>query len=548
MKLQVTHHGVARADGEKSEDAMRVLQRDDRVIAALADGLGSSRQGGEAAQRAVAMMVDYLHARPQAWSPRRALAEFVQQINQVLHQESLLQRGEPELLCTLSVVVIEGGVLYGLNVGDSPVLVWRQGKLRQLSQHHVMDQAGMEHVLTQAVGLARELAPAHFELSLEDGDVVLLCSDGVGNALSRERLCELLGRRIAARALVHTVTETWQEHPELRDDASAIVLDLLELGHQPGHSLRELEVLQNLLPGDRHDSFTLVRPLHEGGRVWLATDAAGQSQVLKFPPADAADDEQRREAFLRELWHASRMDSPDFVRAHVPLEGSLRYYVLEYIQAPTLRETLKHGHLRVEEGIELARFLLRAAQYLLSRDHVHGDIKPENILVLRAPEGVSFRMLDLGSTAGVLSVHSRAGTPSYLAPERFEGAAVSERTEIFSIGVTLHEALTGALPFGEIERFQTPRFDRLPRRPSQRNRAIPGWLDCVIQRALSVDTATRHQSFSEMAYELDNPDKVVPFHAHGEPLRHRNQVLFYKILSAVLLACVLVLTWLLVRR
>jgi serine/threonine protein kinase len=322
----------------------------------------------------------------------------------------------------------------------------------------------------------------------------------------------------------------------------------MELGHQPAHNLRELEVLQSLLPGDRHDSFTLVRPLHEGGRVWLATDPGGLSHVLKFPPLDAAEDEQRREAFLRELWHAARMDSPDFVRAHVPLEGSLRYYVLEYIQAPTLREVLKQGPLRVEEGIELARFLLRAAQYLLSRDHVHGDIKPENILVLRGADGIAFRMIDFGSTAGVLTVHSRAGTPSYLAPERFEGAAVSERTELFSIGVTLHEALTRCLPYGEIERFQTPSFDRPPRRPSQRNRAIPGWLECVILRSLSVDIAARYQTFSEMGYELDNPDKVAPFHVHGEPLRLRNPVLFYKLLSGVLFACVLVLSWLLLRR
>ena len=55
------------------------------------------------------------------------------------------------------------------------------------------------------------------------------------------------------------------------------------------------------------------------------------------------------------------------------------------------------------------------------------------------------------------SVTSRAGTASYLAPERFQEAPISERTEIFAIGVTLFEALTQAFPFGEIERFQTPR-------------------------------------------------------------------------------------------
>ena len=103
MKIQSTTHGLPRREGGTSQDACRVLLRDGRVIAALADGVGSSQEGGAAAQRAVDMIVDYYVARPQAWSPRRALTEFVTQINRILHQEALLRHGSPELLCTLCV-------------------------------------------------------------------------------------------------------------------------------------------------------------------------------------------------------------------------------------------------------------------------------------------------------------------------------------------------------------------------------------------------------------------------------------------------------------
>lgn len=547
MKILVTHYGVPKTEGKKSEDAMRVLQHEDRLIAVVADGLGSCREGGEAAHRAAAMMVDYFHARPQAWSPRRALAEFTQQINKVLHQESMLRHGEPELLCTLSVVVVEGGLLYGLNVGDSPIYLWRKGNARCLSECHCSKEPGMEHVLVQALGMAGDPMPANFEIALEDKDMVLVCSDGLSNALREPHLGELLGRRVAARALVQQAQAEVEKTPELMDDVSAIVLDVERVGPLGAEAVRELDVITELQSGDKQDNFVLLHPLHEGGRVWLAKDPAGHEHVLKFPPLEAAEDEGRRDAFLREIWHATRIDSPEFVRSRLPHEGTLRYYIIEYIKAPTLAERLKQGPLRVEEGIELGRFLLRAAQYLLARDHVHGDIKPENILLQETGEGLRFKMIDLGSTAGVLSMNSRAGTPSYLAPERFLGAAISERSEVFSIGVTLYEALTKHLPFGEIERFQTPSFSKVPRRAWLRNPAIPGWLDSVLQRALSVDINLRYQSFSEMFYELENPGLVRPFHAKGVPLVERNPVRFYKAVILVLLFCNFVLIWVLLR-
>src|SRR5687767_8644571 len=98
MKVQSTVHGVAGHHDTPSEDAFRVHQSDGRVIAVLADGLGSSKAGGTAARRAVDMLVDYYLARPHAWSPRRAFAEFAAQINRVFHLESQLLYDSPELL------------------------------------------------------------------------------------------------------------------------------------------------------------------------------------------------------------------------------------------------------------------------------------------------------------------------------------------------------------------------------------------------------------------------------------------------------------------
>jgi serine/threonine protein phosphatase PrpC len=535
MKLSSTTHGLARKPGAESEDAFRVQQRDSRVIAVLADGLGSSKEGGTAARRAVDMMGDYYLARPQAWSPRRALTEFVTQINRVFHQESLLRHSTPELLCTLSVVVIENGRLYGINVGDSPVYLWRQGALTLLSQAHSMAQAGFQHVLTRAVGLEAGVEPAVFETDIEDGDLVLLCSDGVSTVLSDEKLATLLARRATARSLVTAAHEATEEHPELRDDASAIVLDIAHRGWTGESQHRQLEVLPALHAGDPVDDYRLVRPLQEGDRVWLAEKADGIRHVLKFPSIEARDDEVRRDAFIRELWQATRIDSPDFVRAFTPSEGTLRYYAMDFVEAPTLREVLQKGPIRVEDAVELGRFLLRAGQFLLTRDLAHGDLKPDNILVLGNEFRPRYQLIDLGSAAEVFSVTSRAGTPSYLAPERFHGAALSERSEIFAIGVTLYEALTQTYPYGEIERFQTPRFETAPKRPTRLNPAIPPWLESILLHALAPNSEDRYQNFSEIAYDFDHPENVRAYHRQDAPLLERNPLLLYKSLCFILL-------------
>jgi serine/threonine protein phosphatase PrpC len=536
MRLTHTSYAQPRSPARPNEDATRVHQRDSSVIAALADGVGASREGGAAARRAVDMVVDYYLTKPQAWSPRRALAEFVRHINRTFFQESHLRHGSAELLCTLSVIVIEGGRLYGVNVGDSPAALYRKGRLVTLSEAHTVDVPHMSHGLTRAVGMEETIEPYAFETDLEDGDLLVVCSDGVSNVLREEQWLDLLAKRPSARLVVSRAREL-QPVTEDRDDAAAIVLDLVRRDWTDKDTRRPLEVLPDPSPGDKLEEFRVVRALQPGGRVWLATDAEGRKVVLKLPPLEAADDESRRDGYLREVWQATRINSPDFVRAFVPTGGTLRFYAMDYVEAPTLAEVLQStGALHVEDAIQLGHFLLRACSFLLQRDHAHGDIKPENLLVLPPENGrLEFRMLDLGSSAELFSVTSRAGTPTYMAPERFHGAALSERTELYAIGVTLYQALTNVFPYGEVERFQTPRFDTTPKSLAIQNPAVTQWLESVVQRAVSAEPEYRYQNFSEMEFELSHPDKVAPFHRKNAPLLERDPVRFYKSLCFLLL-------------
>ncbi len=520
----MTSFGHARSDFAESEDSFDVKSWDETVIAVVADGVGAARGGKEASQRIVESMVRNYADRPRTWTPQKSLAEFTRLLNHRLYQDSLERFGTPEMVSTLAVAVIEGDRLYGLNVGDSPVYLARGGNLQRLSDEHVLDGADSKHVLSRAVGLAPEIEPHFFETDLADGDVALLCTDGVSNVLNEDALSMKLDHRSAARSIVSTARE--KASPDLLDDMSAIVLDIAETGKLKAVNEQPLTIPATLEKGDVIDGYTLAKPFQHSDRVWLAT-RDGRRFSMKFAPLDALHHEAVLHAFTRETWNATRLDAEFFPKAFVPEHGTTRCYVMEFIEAPSLKTLLASRRLAVDEAVALGRFLLAASQHLLRLDLVHGDIKPENILVLSGYDSLQFKLVDFGSMTELFSIRSRAGTASYLAPERFHEAPISERTEVFAIGVTLYQALTGEFPFGEIERFQTPHFSA-SKKPSLLNQNIPPWLDALLLRATSPDPARRYGNFSEMLFDLDHPAEVAPFHRTEAPLLERDPLLFYK--------------------
>ena len=523
----------ARTAEKPSEDAAVVKDLDDVFLAVVADGLGSARQGSEAAQRAVAALAQNFPARPRAWTAGKTLEEITRHLNRRLYQEGIARFESTELATTLAAVAFEGDRAYLLNAGDSRIYLWRAGRLSQLSTDHREPHPGRAHVLTRALGLAEELTPATLELPVLAGDVLVLCTDGMSDVLDDASLGTLLAGGATSAAIAAEARR--QATEELRDDVTVVTVRVLEPGPAQRSASATMLVPDKLKAGDVIDGFTLRRSFRASDRIWLAAKA-GNSFVLKFARARAAENDSARTVFQREIWHATQIRAEFFPAASVPENATAFYYALEYVNAPTLRQYLEeHGPLAPTQAVALAQFLLRAEQFLLTHGFVHGDLKPENILVLRDGVGTSFKLIDLGSVSEVFSLQGRAGTPSYLAPERFTGAPMTERTEIFSLGVTLYEAITGKLPYGEIEPFQTPAFR--PARPlAALNPHVPLWLDAIIARAFAIAPEQRYESYSEMLFELENPAKVRPFHQPGTPLLERNPLLFFKAGFFLLLA------------
>jgi serine/threonine protein phosphatase PrpC len=89
--------------------------------------------------------------RPKSWTIEKTIKTFIKSINSILYQESQINYERSELVTTLSIVVIEGNKLYGANVGDSRIYLYRDNVIKQLSLDHAMDEVGFENVLTSAL-------------------------------------------------------------------------------------------------------------------------------------------------------------------------------------------------------------------------------------------------------------------------------------------------------------------------------------------------------------------------------------------------------------
>jgi len=497
---------------------------DNITVAVVCDGVGSAMQGAEAAKRVSHFLVHSLKNRPKSWSMEKSIKHFIENINRVLFLESMEEYEREELVTTLTLVVIEGNRLFGANVGDSRIYLSRNGQFAQLSSDHSVDEKGMEGVLESAMGLEEHVEPYYFENNLQTNDHILLCSDGLYTELSQEELAD--GLPMGASFLVKNASR--KHNDKLPDDTTAVVLEIKELDPRLKLKQTELMIKEKYRVDEVIDGYKLVKPLIQNNRTWLCVKK-GVQYVIKFAPIDALEDETILDFFVKEVWMAKRLKAGFFPKAVVPKKRTHRYYIMSYIDGISLKEFISKKPISVDMSIELAYFLLKMSQFLTKLNLVHGDIKPENIIVTKRKERVVFKMVDFGSITEAYSAVTRAGTPSYLAPERFNLAPITEQTEIYAIGVTLYETLTKKFPFGEIEPFQNPSFDKIAKHPTKFNAKIPNWLESIILRSIETDTDKRYHNYSEMLYEINNPSKVKPYFDKNLSFIERNEMMVYKV-------------------
>ena len=494
------------------------------TVAIVCDGVGSASEGAQAAKRTTSYLMNNFTIRPKSWSVEKSIKTFITSINSILYQESQVNYERSEMVTTLTIVVIEGNKLYGANVGDSRIYLYRDNEIKQLSNDHSMDEVGYENVLTSAIGIDAQVETYYFENFVQKDDKILLCSDGLYNILSPNRL--ETGISLGASFLVKKASSLMEGN--LPDDATAVVLEIEKADERELLKRQELAIPKSLKQGQVVDGYVLEKSLIQNDRTWLCGKKT-KRYVLKFAPLEAIEDSAILDLFVKEAWNAKRLKSDFFPKAVIPKNRTCRYYVMQLFDGENLDEFLKNKKLSIDDAVKLAQTLLEMSQYLLSKDLVHGDIKPHNIMVLKDFKGgLVFKIIDFGSITEIFSRDSKAGTPSFLSPQRFQNEAISETSELFAIGVTLYLALTKKYPYGEIEPFQTPTF-REAKKPSKFNSNVPDWLDSVILRAIALGKERRYEHYSEMSHELKSPKNVKPYFNENASLIEREPVLFYRV-------------------
>lgn len=263
-------------------------------------------------------------------------------------------------------------------------------------------------------------------------------------------------------------------------------------------------------PDDRLLHYRILRSLGAGGmgEVYLAEDERlGRRVALKFlPRADAADPE-RRERLRREARALASLSHPGIAAIYALEEHQDRLFlVMEFIEGETLAQRLARRPLPVPELIERGRVLADALAHAHGRGVIHRDVKPSNILI--TPDGAT-KLADFGlalheGDTRLTAEGSTAGTAEHMSPEQTHGAALDARSDIFSLGVVLYEALTGTRPFARPTLEATFHAIRAEETepPTSLRSGIPLELERSVMKCLRKDPAARYQHAEDLAADL----------------------------------------------
>lgn len=537
---------------ETNDDFAAVRERDGSsrlVVAAIADGV-SGAGGRLAAETVVRGFLDGFESEPATLTVDRAASRVLSAMNRWVHaqgQQDALRRG---MATTFTAAIVRGRRLHCVHVGDTRLYQLRDGALTLLTRDHTRDHPDMRHVLVRAVGLEQTVRADYHACDLIPHDRYLLCCDGVHATLSKDRLQQLLAERTAPDEVASRIVAAALGAGS-HDNATAVVLDVLAV---PAAERLDLEARVADLPirelpkaGETVDGFRLDEQVSDGrySRLFRAEDTTNAREVIvKFPHPRVVAEAAYRQAFVREAWVASQVRSP-FVGEVIELPAGRQtrlYSVMPYYSGETLEQRLQRPpRVTLEEGVRIGILLSKAVYALNRRDIVHRDVKPDNVML--AADG-SLRLLDLGVARlpGLEAAPDETipGTPSYMAPELFEGEAGDARSDVYALGVTLYRLFSGHYPYGEIEAFSRPRFTK--RVPLDQHRPdLPAWLDVLLARATAVDPDTRFGDAMELAIELEQNLAHAPrIVVQRQSLYERNPLRFWKIVSLLLFAALLV--------
>ena len=277
------------------------------------------------------------------------------------------------------------------------------------------------------------------------------------------------------------------------------------------------------LPGAKPDPFEgreikgryrILSKLGQGGMgsVYLAEQKWMKRKVaLKVLKQDLAQDDAHLARFRLEARLTGNLDHRNIPRVYdfdQTEDGSL-FIVMEFVEGHTLTALIsEHGSLDPGRALRLGLQVAEGLQAAHRKGVVHRDIKPDNIMV---ETGDVVKVMDFGvarlrelESSGLTQVGFMVGTPQYMAPEQIEGGEVTERTDLYSLGIVLYVMLTGEVPF----KAKTPaavmmhKLQQAPPSPRALRGDIPAAVEALVLQMMEADPARRPSDISEVVSRL----------------------------------------------
>jgi len=285
--------------------------------------------------------------------------------------------------------------------------------------------------------------------------------------------------------------------------------DRLDFGARADFYTFAPETLAQELP-----QFAIQREVGKGsmGVVYEAVRLAdGRRVALKILPPSLTLTEHALARFMREGQIMQRIDHPSLCKVlDLGHKARLHYFVMEFVDGLTLDERLRAGPMPIRQAAEIGAQVARALQFAHDHGVVHRDVKPSNVMLCANDAGVKITDFGLAREAGTGSMTESGalvGTPMYMAPEQILGerGAVDNRSDVYGLGATLYQLLTGEPPF------QGPSTQAVlgqvlstdPLRPRRLRRDVPPDLEAIVLQALEKDPADRYGSALELAEDLE---------------------------------------------
>jgi serine/threonine-protein kinase len=265
--------------------------------------------------------------------------------------------------------------------------------------------------------------------------------------------------------------------------------------------------------GDKRGNFLIQAEIGRGGMgtIYFATDTMLNREVaLKVIHPQLADNQQLMERFKIEAMTQARLNHPHIVTIFSFHRIEEDYFIaMEYVEGRSLKELLQEKkQLHPAEAVEIITQVAEGLRYAHSNNVIHRDIKPANILIDKDGKVKisDFGIAKIFGSQGLTKTGILVGTPWYTSPEQIQGKHIDFRSDLYSLGVTFYEVLTGRVPFDSETnsefQIQKAHLETPPPRPSIYNPEIGIKLEKLILTALQKKVEKRFQNARDMIDEL----------------------------------------------